>query len=135
MVAFRVCQHMPALAVGQADDHGWLLATETTLRRPNLDACVNPFQFEVAQYVAPEPGQKFGIVRGENEFNDVTGPSTVGVPVEVQGVVADTSREGRQAGGRVRHRDGTDCLPGSATCSAVAELPTRRPRPCSTKAG
>jgi hypothetical protein len=53
------------------DDRG-LRATEADARRPDLYACFDAFQLDIAQYLAPEPRQQFGITCVQDQFGYAT---------------------------------------------------------------
>lgn len=58
--------------VSLAEDDRGLRATEADVRRPDLYACFVAFQFDVAQYLAPEPRQPFGITCVQDQFGYAT---------------------------------------------------------------
>jgi len=58
--------------VSLAEDDRGLRATEADARRPDLYACFVAFQFDIAQYLAPEPRQQFGITCVQDQFGYAT---------------------------------------------------------------
>ena len=58
--------------VSLAEHDRGLRAAETDARRPDLYACLIAFQLDVAQYLAPEPRQQFGITCVQNQFGYAT---------------------------------------------------------------
>ena len=58
--------------VSPAEDDRGLRAAEADARRPDLYACFVAFQLDVAQYLAPEPRQQFGIACVQDQFGYAT---------------------------------------------------------------
>lgn len=58
--------------VSLAEDDRGLRAAEADARRPDLDVCPDAFQLDIAQYLAPEPRQQFGITCVQDQFGDAT---------------------------------------------------------------
>jgi hypothetical protein len=54
--------------VSLAEDDRGLRAAEADTRRPDLYVSFDAFQLDIAQYVAPEPRQQFGITCVQDEF-------------------------------------------------------------------
>ena len=54
--------------VSPAQDDRGLRAAEADLRRADLDVAFDAFQLYIAQHVAPEPRQQFGITCVQDEF-------------------------------------------------------------------
>ena len=58
--------------VGPVEDDRGLRAAEADARRPDLYVCFIAFQFDIAQYLAPEPRQQFGITCVQDQFGYAT---------------------------------------------------------------
>lgn len=53
---------------GLAEDDRGLLTTEADNRQPDFYARFDPFQLDIAQYLAPEPSQQFGVAGVQHQF-------------------------------------------------------------------
>ena len=58
--------------VTPAEDDRGLRAAEAHARRPDLDVSFDAFQLDIAQYLAPEPRQQFGITCVQNQLGYAT---------------------------------------------------------------
>src|SRR3974390_230539 len=58
--------------VSLAEDDRGLRGAEAVARLPDLYACLVAFQLDIAQYLAPEPRQQFGITCVQNQFGYAT---------------------------------------------------------------
>jgi hypothetical protein len=58
--------------VSLAEDDRGLRAAEADARRPDLYVSFDAFQLDIAQYLAPEPRQQFGITCVQNQFGYAT---------------------------------------------------------------
>jgi hypothetical protein len=58
--------------VSLAEDDRGLRAPEADVRRPYLYVTLDAFQLDIAQYLAPEPRQQFGITYFQDQFGYAT---------------------------------------------------------------
>src|SRR5207244_8454775 len=61
--------------VGVLEHECRLRAAEPGLRRPNFNTAVDPVQFDVSEYLAPEPREPVWIAAVQYEFGDAAGHS------------------------------------------------------------